>query len=210
MEDLFVSDNFRVLNKPPRVHYDEALTQSEKSLWEAAHRLDFETSGCLLVCRGEHLAAYRALFQTPEQGGAKAARKIYWAGASKALPSASLGEASGFIGGRYRSSKKVLFSANRTHMRGFHGVQPVRHVVKAASSEERTAAGGVFGGKLYRVELITGARHQIRAWFAAQGAPLQGDPVYGEEGARLELHARELSFRDPLSGRDIRVEAPLT
>lgn len=215
-KDLFVSGAFRIVNKPPRVHSDEVVTHGggeaasgEVVEWKAAHRLDFETSGCLLLARADKWELYRGLFSSTSTK--KSARKIYWAGSVAALPSAALGEAHGFIGGRYRSSKKVSFESVPARLKGFHGIQEIRHKVKRLTAAERNEAAKVFLGEVYGVELVTGARHQIRAWFAAQGAPLQGDPVYGagQEGDRLELHARELGFTDPITGEYVKVTAPI-
>jgi tRNA pseudouridine32 synthase / 23S rRNA pseudouridine746 synthase len=72
------------------------------------------------------------------------------------------------------------------------------------------AAGGV---ALYRLQPLTGRKHQLRAQMAACGAPLLGDRIYpvlqraAAPGAPpdlrhpLQLLARELAFVDPLTGQ---------
>jgi 23S rRNA pseudouridine1911/1915/1917 synthase len=60
--------------------------------------------------------------------------------------------------------------------------------------------------------LITGRRHQIRIHLASRGWPIIGDPVYGnaiDEFPRQALHAWRAAFAHPVSGQQIRVEAPL-
>src|ERR1700754_1276628 len=59
----------------------------------------------------------------------------------------------------------------------------------------------------YRLEPVTGRKHQLRVHMAAMGAPILGDPMYPElrEEAEdfvdpLRLLARELRFIDPLTG----------
>ncbi|WP_124726597.1 RluA family pseudouridine synthase [Staphylospora marina] len=59
---------------------------------------------------------------------------------------------------------------------------------------------------------ITGRTHQIRVHFAHLGAPLAGDRLYGGDTSairRQALHAFELAFTHPLTGEDLRFEAPL-
>lgn len=60
---------------------------------------------------------------------------------------------------------------------------------------------------LYRLEPVTGRKHQLRVHMAGLGAPIEGDPYYPVlreviEGFDdpLRLLARELRFTDPLSG----------
>jgi tRNA pseudouridine32 synthase/23S rRNA pseudouridine746 synthase len=62
---------------------------------------------------------------------------------------------------------------------------------------------------LYRLEPITGRKHQLRVHISALGAPILGDPVYPalrDEAPGfaepLRLLARELRFVDPLSGTE--------
>jgi tRNA pseudouridine32 synthase/23S rRNA pseudouridine746 synthase len=62
---------------------------------------------------------------------------------------------------------------------------------------------------LYRLEPITGRKHQLRVHMSTLGAPILGDPVYPalrDEAPSfaepLRLLARELRFVDPLSGTE--------
>jgi 23S rRNA pseudouridine1911/1915/1917 synthase len=65
--------------------------------------------------------------------------------------------------------------------------------------------------------LETGRTHQIRLHMAEIGHPVVGDRVYRPPGLkrskaqfrRQALHAQSLGFRHPITGREVRVEAPL-
>ena len=77
---------------------------------------------------------------------------------------------------------------------------------------------------LVEAELVTGRRHQIRVHLAHLGCPIVGDALYGygtslsasgsggsggaEEARGLCLHAHELQFTHPLSGRRLTLESP--
>jgi tRNA pseudouridine32 synthase / 23S rRNA pseudouridine746 synthase len=60
----------------------------------------------------------------------------------------------------------------------------------------------------YRIALLTGKKHQIRAQFSALGIPLKNDRIYpnlaphapGDFGNPLRLLASHIAFDDPLSG----------
>jgi len=70
------------------------------------------------------------------------------------------------------------------------------------------------------VRIATGRPHQIRIHLAAAGHPLLGDPLYASGGRPLPgtralpgdpgygLHAAELTFRHPRTGRTISIESP--
>jgi len=63
---------------------------------------------------------------------------------------------------------------------------------------EAILPGGLLGPLTrVRVQIYTGARHQIRAHLAAAMLPILGDPLYGEDNAqaaRLYLHHRHIAF----------------
>ena len=88
---------------------------------------------------------------------------------------------------------------------------------------ERLATTTAFS--LVRCRLITGRTHQIRVHLSAKGWPIVGDAVYGKaagaSGARevvpdtvakfqrQALHSWRISFRQPKTGRELAIEAPL-
>lgn len=69
----------------------------------------------------------------------------------------------------------------------------------------------------YRLEPITGKRHQLRVHMAALGLPLAGDAFYpevidppqGDYSHPLQLLARTLAFADPLTGEPRRFDSRL-
>lgn len=65
---------------------------------------------------------------------------------------------------------------------------------------------------LVMVKLLTGRNHQIRVHFSHLGYPLTGDQLYGGSQnliQRQALHAWQLIFTDPFSGKKIKLVAPL-
>ncbi|MEO5668211.1 MAG: hypothetical protein ABIR96_09150 [Bdellovibrionota bacterium] len=229
MKILYQSPSCMILNKPIRVHSDEAvslciskgllqgspLAPEAASAWLSAHRLDFETSGCLLVCPPEHHAAYLGIFK---ESGSESTQKIYLVGATKDLHLPAEGfNVEGWIASRYRGSKSVRFLEDDAPevRKKWHSKRAVKHRVWKA--DEAGAAAAIklgFEGFPYVVQLHSGARPQLRAAFKAWGAPLKNDPVYGVEdpetasedadpSAPLELHAWKLQLKDPITGQSL-------
>ena len=169
------------------------------------HRLDKDTSGCLVVARTE--AALQAL---QAQWKGRQVEKVYLAICHGAL--AGQGRLDTPYGRHPR---------DRTRFTG--RVKAARRAVTDWRVVER------FGvrASLVEVTLHTGRTHQIRVHLAEAGHPLLADAVYGgtRREARLPasdpvrraaaglgrqaLHAARLAFDHPRTGRRMRLEAPL-
>lgn len=153
------------------------------------HRLDRETSGCLLLARSDRgLAALRQAF---EQGQVE---KEYLALVAGAPPDA------GALDTPYGRSP----------------ADPRRFTTRVASARRARLTFAVErrlrGATLLRVVLDTGRTHQIRVQLAEAGFPVLGDGVYGvasEAIARQALHAARLAFPRPADGARVEVRAPL-
>lgn len=81
---------------------------------------------------------------------------------------------------------------------------------------ERLSSAGGFS--MVRCRLITGRTHQIRVHLAARGWPIVGDAAYGlgatanqggAEISRQALHSWRIAFRQPRTGRELTIDAPL-
>ncbi|HRU39318.1 MAG TPA: RluA family pseudouridine synthase, partial [Candidatus Goldiibacteriota bacterium] len=88
---------------------------------------------------------------------------------------------------------------------------------KPAMSYVRTLSKG-YGITVFGVEIQTGRKHQIRVHLSSLGHPVLGDKEYGEKTVRpgwkkdikrQMLHAAEISFVCPLSGKRIEIKPPL-
>jgi tRNA pseudouridine32 synthase/23S rRNA pseudouridine746 synthase len=160
------------------------------------HRLDMETSGLLVV--GLTPEAQRALSMQFEQ---RTPEKAYTA------------LLDGIVA---RDTGEVNLPVRADIER--RPIQIVDHVHgRAALTRFRVLAREIDRTRM-RFEPVTGRAHQLRvhaATPAAQGglgAPILGDVLYGRgitpDAARLMLHACELSFLDPDSGRRVAFESP--
>jgi 23S rRNA pseudouridine1911/1915/1917 synthase len=152
------------------------------------HRLDRDTSGCLLLARTDAaLAALRAAF---EAGAVEKEYRVLVAGAPP-------GE--GALDTPYGRSPD----------------DPRRLTTRAPSARRARLAFTVLerfpGAALLRVVLDTGRTHQIRVQLAEAGWPVLGDPVYGVTSpaiGRQALHAERLAFPRPGDGARVEIRAP--
>lgn len=65
---------------------------------------------------------------------------------------------------------------------------------------------------LIRLQLLTGRTHQIRVHMTALGHPLLGDSLYGGDCTlirRQALHCARLAFSHPITGKPLQFESPL-
>ena len=162
------------------------------------HRLDRETSGCLVIARKR--SALRALHEKFRQG---VVEKNYLA---LVMGDWQLGE--------QLIDKPLLVR----HRKGGE-----RHVI--VSHEGKSAQTRVRLSRTYReyslvqCSPLTGRTHQIRVHLQSVGFPIAGDDRYGDADAnrrlkalglpRLFLHAQSISFPDE-HGNELHFTAPLS
>jgi 23S rRNA pseudouridine955/2504/2580 synthase len=178
----------------------EALRASrpEETL-ELVHRLDRDTSGCLLVARKRStLRTLHALLRED------AFDKRYLV----------------LVRGKWELGAKRIDAPLRTDLRvGGERTVKVDPHGKPAASEFRVVQ---FYGRLatlLEVRLLTGRTHQIRVHAAHAGHPVAGDPKYGDAAfneqmqelglGRLFLHSTSISYQDPDRRVEVSVNAPL-
>ena len=176
----------------------EALITKDGIKPRLVHRLDKETSGVLLLARSADIARKLGrMFQCRDM------KKIYWAITSPP-PMDMEGEIKApLIKGTEGPNKDKMLVDEKEGQKAFTNFE----VIEVAG---RTAAFVAFMPK-------TGRTHQIRVHAAYAGFPLLGDSKYGEKAAiegpgivqRLHLHARSLEFRHPITGKTIKLTAPL-
>lgn len=153
------------------------------------HRLDKDTSGCLVVARNDH--AHLALAQQFKE---RRVRRVYLA----------------LVHGNPPSEGTVRLPIGR---------HPVHRVKMAVVSTGRDAVThfrlleslGPFA--LLQVDLETGRTHQIRVHLAHIGFPVVGDPLYTRERRAVitdgqVLHAWQVSFTHPESHLQMSCVAP--
>ncbi len=171
------------------------------------HRLDRDTSGCLVVAKHE-----RALVQLQASFKERVVDKRYVA----------------LVHGEVAQDAFTLDTPY-----GRHPTDRVRYTSKKPVGPPRRAVSHVrvleryTGATLVEVELETGRTHQIRVHLSESGHPLLADREYGgqkreaklkpadpvrraaEAIGRQALHARKLSFPHPRTGDLLSLEAPL-
>jgi 23S rRNA pseudouridine1911/1915/1917 synthase len=160
------------------------------------HRLDKDTSGCLVAAKTDR--AHESL--TAQFAQRSTMEKIYLA-VTKPAP---------------KPSHQTVF----THIARHPGNRQKMAVVDppngkpAITDYEVLWIDAASSTALVLCRLHTGRTHQIRVHLRHQGAPLVGDPIYGKPMAdpslptRLMLHAWKLSFEHPVSGSRMTFESP--
>jgi 23S rRNA pseudouridine1911/1915/1917 synthase len=217
LDILFEDDALLVLNKPAGMVVHPAAGHEEHTLVNAllhhcagqlsgiggvarpgiVHRLDKETSGCLVVAKNDetHVAL-------SNQFAGRKVEKFYHAVVCGEMPR-DKGEIHAAIA-RHPSHRKRMAVSDDTGREARTGYRVL----------ERLRAT-----TLVEASLHTGRTHQIRVHFQFLGFPLVGDDTYGQrQNRRLEellgfaaprvmLHAFQLAFIHPRSGKRVSFEA---
>lgn len=160
-----------------------------------AHRLDRDTSGCLVL--GRHRKALEALGKLFKHGGVS---KTYWAVVENGpvedvgLIDLPLGRLDATRGWWMKVDPLGQPSKTRWRVGG-----------RGQDREGKPLCWLV-------LEPLTGRTHQLRVHCEAMGFPILGDPIYGSAprsgGPGLQLHARAIVVPLAKHGDPVRAEAP--
>lgn len=206
---LYEDEDLILLNKPSgmAVHGGSGLSygiiealrilKPEMRNLELIHRLDRDTSGCLLIAKRRSALKFMQA-QLREQ----ALEKRYLA----------------LLQGDWQGGKIVEAPLLKNQLSSGERMVRVHDEGKYARTEFKIVKKFDFA-TLMEIRLITGRTHQIRVHSQHAGHPVAGDPKYGdsdfnrlmkEKGlSRLFLHASAITFPLPQNGKQITVEAPL-
>ena len=219
LEVLFEDEALLVLNKPAGLVVHPAAGHDEHTLVNAllhhcagelsgiggvarpgiVHRLDKETSGCLVVAKNDetHIAL-------SAQFAGRTVEKFYLAILCGVLP-------------RDQGNIRAAIARHPTHR---------KRMAVRDESEGRAAHTGyrvierLRESTLVEAHLHTGRTHQIRVHFQHLGFPVAGDTTYGQRhthkltelthytAPRPLLHAHKLGFIHPRSGKKLNFTAP--
>jgi len=210
LDILFEDDDLIVINKPAGLTVHPGAGQREQTLVNAllshcttlsgiggkerpgiVHRLDRETSGCLVVAKND--LAHRELSR---QFADRNVEKIYLA----------------LVAGKLRKPAGVI-----EERIGRHPVHRQRMSVttkrgRTAKTEYRVLRS-TGDASLIECRLHSGRTHQVRVHFHHLGHAVLGDKVYAPRVAknfpRQMLHAWKLGFRHPRTGEWKQFQAPV-
>ena len=219
LDILFEDKSLLVVNKPAGLVVHPAAGHEEHTLVNAllhhcqgslsgiggvarpgiVHRLDKETSGCLVVAKNDEIHVALS-----EQFAAREVKKIYHALVC-GEPARESAEIHAAIA-RHPAHRKRMAVRDDSTGRPAHTSYRILERLYAAT--------------LMEAQIHSGRTHQVRVHFQFIGHPLVGDHTYGaRQNARLTeltnyaaprvmLHAKELSFIHPRTKKPMSFEAP--
>ncbi len=164
----------------------------------AVHRLDLETAGLVLFTKQAHTRdTYAALFRNRQ------VKKEYLAIA--------------------RSSNEYDWPI--THFSRIEAAERFMQMQEVSGTPNSVTnislVETIQTWALYSLEPITGKKHQLRVHMNALGLPIQGDQIYPQLAdyvvpsqrdyqSPLQLCAKKLSFKDPITGKDHSFESKMS
>jgi 23S rRNA pseudouridine1911/1915/1917 synthase len=220
LDILFEDKSLLVLNKPAGIVVHPAAGNEEHTLVNAllhhckgelsgiggvarpgiVHRLDKETSGCLVVAKNDesHIAL-------SAQFAGRTVEKIYVAIVCGIVPRDE-GNICAAIARHPTHRKRMAVHDDddgRPAHTGYRVIERLNHAT------------------LIEAHLFTGRTHQIRVHFQHLGYPVAGDETYGQRQTRklseltsyapprVLLHAHKLAFTHPRTGKKVSFTAPI-
>jgi 23S rRNA pseudouridine1911/1915/1917 synthase len=220
LEILFEDESLLVVNKPPGLVVHPSAGHEEHTLVNAllhhcqgtlsgiggvarpgiVHRLDKETSGCLVVAKNDptHLALTR-------QFAERTVQKLYDALVLGAMDR-DAGEIRASIARHPTQRQRMTVREDGDSRFAHTSYRVIERLIHATHVE---------------AEIHTGRTHQIRVHFQYLGHPVIGDTHYaakanqrftestGYEAPRVLLHSRQLTFAHPQTAQRLTFLAPL-
>ncbi len=194
-EVAFENENLIIFDKPPNMPVHPSARHRTDTLgnyfaylfpeltFRPINRLDSNTSGLCIIAKN-----------TLSAGLLQGCRhKVYYAAVHGITPE------SGTIDAPIaRLGKSIITRCVRED-----GQRAVTHFERICCNERYS---------LEKIRLETGRTHQIRVHFSHIGCPLAGDDLYGgsrEHITRQALHCGEITFNEPLTGKEITVTSQL-
>lgn len=207
---LYEDERIIVINKPTgmAVHGGSGVShgvieamrhwRQDLHFLELVHRLDRETSGCLILAKKR--SALRQLHELLREGQVE---KRYLA----------------LLKGAWsQGTQRIEIALRKNVLRSGERMVNVSEEGKTAISTFRPLSVGKMAS-LMEIHIETGRTHQIRVHAAHLGHPIAGDDKYGDKEfnqemrelglSRLFLHARSLAFTLAEPHKSIAVNAPL-
>jgi 23S rRNA pseudouridine1911/1915/1917 synthase len=213
LDVLYEDNDLLIINKPAGLvvhpapgHYDDTLVNALVARYPElqaregdlrpgiVHRLDRDTSGLLIVARNIHTqTALMELMKRHEIEKRYLALVEGVIGLDQGSIEAPIGRDP-----RHRQQMAITATGSREALTHFRVLRRYAHHT------------------LLLLQLETGRTHQIRVHLKAIGHPVVGDPVYNSGHSRKDirlqrqfLHAYQLRFPHPTSGKLVEFEAPL-
>ena len=200
LEILYEDDLLLIVNKPINmiVHSDgndtKTLDHAIKAYYEKTnqtipirhiHRLDRDTSGCILYCKSSYLQPYFDYMMSTKQ-----IRRTYLA----------------LVDGKIEKKQTINANIGKDRHANKYRVSPsgqsaITHIKPIKYQKKKT---------LVECTLDTGRTHQIRVHLSSIGHPLIGDELYGKKTkVRCCLHSHTITLFHPILKEEIKITCEL-